>query len=181
MSAELTFAETTADIRRTMDEAASAMRRAKSRIDELELSGHRLVQLIEDTQANSEGQWPRHDPGCIDCTAGTVPDSRNSGRCAYHDALKILGLTAGMQLPRLVTANQLLECLMQASLNEERASLCHPSQHEIRTFLLTNARLLKRIAGDDSALDEREVAAPEQAQKQPRKRWQGPGPATGDA
>jgi hypothetical protein len=28
----------------------------------------------------------RIDYGCIDCTAGTVPNDKNTGRCAYHRA-----------------------------------------------------------------------------------------------
>lgn len=87
------------ELSRTLDQtievgaaASAVMQKAEVRIDELELTAHRLVMLIEDTLENSEGVWPHPNTGCIVCTLGTVPNDRNTGLCAYHDARRILGL-----------------------------------------------------------------------------------------
>lgn len=75
-----------------MAEASATMRAAKSRIDQLELLLHRFVLAHETTEADSEGHYPRPDTGCIECTLGTVPDIRNTGRCAYHETKRVLGI-----------------------------------------------------------------------------------------
>ena len=49
-----------------------------------------LIDLIDDTNCNTDGRYPLPDSGCIHCTAGTVLDKFNTGACSYHKALKIL-------------------------------------------------------------------------------------------
>lgn len=68
--------------------AKTAMQRAL----ELESALKRMVQIHENLSANTEGQYPYADIGCIECTVGTVPDRLNTGLCAYHHAKKVLGL-----------------------------------------------------------------------------------------
>lgn len=74
-----------------MRHASVLMRQATDRINELETALNRLVQAHENTSADTEGRWPSPDAGCIECTAGTVPDHLNTGPCAYHNAKKVLG------------------------------------------------------------------------------------------
>lgn len=50
----------------------------------------RMVMMADNINANSEGRYPEADAGCIECTAGTVPDRRNTGLCAYHNAKSVL-------------------------------------------------------------------------------------------
>jgi hypothetical protein len=75
-----------------MSEAAAELERRKARIDQLEFLLHRFVLAHETTEADSEGHYPRPDTGCIECTLGTVPDIRNTGRCAYHETRRVLGI-----------------------------------------------------------------------------------------
>lgn len=63
----------------------------RSRISVLETALSRMVAAHETLSANTEGQYPYADIGCIECTAGTVPDRVNTGLCAYHNAKKLLG------------------------------------------------------------------------------------------
>jgi hypothetical protein len=49
-----------------------------------------LVKMIEDAQANTEGQYPYPDGGCFSCMHGTVPNDMNTGLCAYHEAVRML-------------------------------------------------------------------------------------------
>jgi hypothetical protein len=51
----------------------------------------RMICAHENTLEASEGKFPWKDPGCIECTVGTVPDRLNTGPCAYHNARKLLG------------------------------------------------------------------------------------------
>jgi hypothetical protein len=46
----------------------------------------RLLQQIDTIRGDSEGRYPRPDPGCIVCTSGAVPDDQNRGPCAEHAA-----------------------------------------------------------------------------------------------
>lgn len=50
----------------------------------------RMVMMADNLTANTDGRYPEADPGCIECTAGTVPDRRNTGLCAYHNAKSVL-------------------------------------------------------------------------------------------
>lgn len=61
------------------------------RIHELEVALNRMICAHENTLSESDGRFPLKDSGCIDCTSGTVPDDRNTGRCAYHEAKVLLG------------------------------------------------------------------------------------------
>lgn len=70
--------------------ANELMRRATSRIQQLESALTRMVLEYENTLADSEGRWPHPDSGCIECTCGTVPDKFNTGPCAYHTSKKLL-------------------------------------------------------------------------------------------
>lgn len=79
-----TFAEAVEAISRNID-------RRDQRIDELETALNRMVLAHENTLSESDGRFPLKDSGCIDCTSGTVPDDRNTGRCAYHNAKVLLG------------------------------------------------------------------------------------------
>lgn len=72
-------------------ESSHVMRRAATRIGELETTLNRMVLAHENTLSDSEGRFPRPDMGCPDCTSGTVPDVLNTGRCAYHEAKVLLG------------------------------------------------------------------------------------------
>lgn len=74
-----------------MREANEAMRRGVERIDELETALNRMICAHENTLSESDGRFPLKDCGCIDCTSGTVPDDRNTGPCAYHNAKRLLG------------------------------------------------------------------------------------------
>lgn len=74
-----------------MTDASALMRQATTRVQELESCLNRMVHNYENTLSDSEGQYPHSDTGCIDCTAGTVPDRLNTGRCAYHHAKTLLG------------------------------------------------------------------------------------------
>lgn len=75
-----------------MSEASLELDRRKARIDQLEFLLHRFVLAHETTESDSEGHWPHPDTGCIECTLGTVPDVRNTGRCAYHETKRVLGI-----------------------------------------------------------------------------------------
>lgn len=60
-------------------------------IGELETGLNRMVQAFENTRKDSDGRYPLPDMGCPDCTENTVPDSLNTGPCAYHNATRLLG------------------------------------------------------------------------------------------
>lgn len=74
-----------------MARASGLMQQATSRIHELETALNRMVQAHENLVSDTEGKYPTPDAGCIDCTVGTVPDRYNTGPCAYHAALRVLG------------------------------------------------------------------------------------------
>lgn len=94
------------ELTRTLDQvtyvggaASEAMRKAEAaldarqaRIDQLELLAHRLVLLIDDVESDSEGRYPHPNTGCLECTLGTVPNDKNTGLCAYHEARRVLGI-----------------------------------------------------------------------------------------
>lgn len=63
----------------------------RSRISVLETALKRMVFMHERLSADTEGQYPYADIGCIECTVGTVPDRLNTGLCAYHAAKQLLG------------------------------------------------------------------------------------------
>lgn len=71
---------------------SNAVTRRDEKIKSLEDAARDLVDLITDTISNSEGRWPQPDPGCIDCTSGTVPNRLNTGPCALHAAKRLLGM-----------------------------------------------------------------------------------------
>lgn len=52
-----------------------------------------LEKCIRDFENMDENQPT--DAGCIDCTAGTVPNHLNTGRCGYHEAKVALRLARG--------------------------------------------------------------------------------------
>lgn len=79
-----TFAEAVEAISRNID-------RRDQHIHELETALNRMVLAHENTLSESDGRFPLKDSGCIDCTSGTVPDDRNTGRCAFHSAKVLLG------------------------------------------------------------------------------------------
>lgn len=79
-----TFAEAVEAISRNID-------RRDQHIHELETALNRMVLAHENTLSESDGRFPLKDAGCIDCTSGTVPDDRNTGRCAFHSAKVLLG------------------------------------------------------------------------------------------
>jgi len=83
--------DTVRAVRRTLVESGEAMRLGVQCIQELETALNRLVLTVENTLADTDGQWPHADAGCIYCTAGTVPDKLNTGPCALHNAKALLG------------------------------------------------------------------------------------------
>ena len=89
MSASLD--DTVRMVSRSLIESGEAMRLGLQRIQELETALNRMVLAHENTLSDSDGRWPQKDAGCPDCTSGTVPDNRNTGRCAYHTAKVLLG------------------------------------------------------------------------------------------
>lgn len=52
-----------------------------------------LEKCIRDFENMDENQPT--DTGCIECTAGTVPNHLNTGRCGYHEAKVALRLARG--------------------------------------------------------------------------------------
>ena len=71
-------------------EAAALCVSAHERITELETALNLMVQAHVNLESDTEGQYPSPDAGCIECTAGTVPDRLNTGLCAYHNAGRML-------------------------------------------------------------------------------------------
>lgn len=47
---------------------------------------------------------------------------------------------------KTMTAQERLECLLQAKMNEEKADLCRDDQPALKAFFMANARLLLRVA-----------------------------------
>ena len=78
-------------VARGMTDASDLMRRAATRITELETALNRMVCAHENLESDTEGRYPQPDVGCIECTAGTVPDRLNTGLCAYHESKRLLG------------------------------------------------------------------------------------------
>jgi len=74
-----------------MLESSNAMRLAITRIHELETCLNRFVLAHDNLLSETDGTYPPADSGCIDCTAGTVPDKYNTGPCPYHTAKRLLG------------------------------------------------------------------------------------------
>lgn len=64
---------------------------AAKEIEGLQSALNRMVLAHENLSSDTEGKYPTLDAGCIECTAGTVPDRYNTGRCAYHNAKRLLG------------------------------------------------------------------------------------------
>lgn len=56
----------------------------------------RLVAQIDRANDNLEGRVLSEmaSTGCIECTAGTVANNRNTGLCAYHEAKDVLAQMA---------------------------------------------------------------------------------------
>lgn len=80
------------DLANSLELSQMELRVSKKRVQELEMALARMVCAHENTQADSEGHWPRPDMGCPYCTQGTVPDALNTGPCSYHNARKLLGI-----------------------------------------------------------------------------------------
>lgn len=74
-----------------LTDANEAMRLGAQRIDQLETALNRMVLDHENLLSDTEGRYPPADSGCIECTAGCVPDKYNTGLCSYHNAKKLLG------------------------------------------------------------------------------------------
>lgn len=51
----------------------------------------RLLDLLDTIRDDSEGRYPRADSGCVECTHGATLDRLNTGRCAYHEAKRLVG------------------------------------------------------------------------------------------
>jgi hypothetical protein len=64
---------------------------ALQRVLELEDALSRMVRAHERLSADTEGQYPYADTGCVECTAGVTPDRYNTGPCAYHASKRLLG------------------------------------------------------------------------------------------
>lgn len=62
----------------------------RRRLHELETALNRMVLAHENLSADTEGQYPHADIGCIECTSGVTPDRYNTGPCAYHTAKALL-------------------------------------------------------------------------------------------
>lgn len=57
------------------------------------MSGASLVaRLVAQIEYAMEGEVLNRmaDAGCIQCTVGTVPNDRNTGLCAYHEATRLI-------------------------------------------------------------------------------------------
>lgn len=80
------------DLANSLELSRLDARLVKKRNDELETALNRMVTLVENIEADSEGEWPKPDAGCIECTCGTVPDKYNTGLCARHEAQRLLGM-----------------------------------------------------------------------------------------
>lgn len=51
----------------------------------------RLLVTIDDYEAGEPARiGAGNDPGCIECTSGTVPDALNTGLCPYHVAVALV-------------------------------------------------------------------------------------------
>jgi hypothetical protein len=46
-----------------------------------------------------------------------------------------------------LTAEERLECLLMAKMNEEKCDLCREDQPALKAFFMANARLLLKVAG----------------------------------
>ena len=75
----------------TLAGVSNVVKQATNRIQELETALNRMVCAHENLSADTEGQYPPPDTGCIECTLGTVPDRLNTGLCAYHESKRLLG------------------------------------------------------------------------------------------
>lgn len=75
----------------SIDNGVIALQKAQDRITELETALNRMVCAHENLSADTEGQYPPLDAGCVECTAGVTPDRYNTGLCAYHNAKRLLG------------------------------------------------------------------------------------------
>lgn len=68
--------------------------KAISALPELIRALKRFVDDIDNYVSNNDGHYPEDsdmpDAGCIECTLGTVPNDRNTGLCAYHQAREAL-------------------------------------------------------------------------------------------
>ncbi len=47
------------------------------------------LEAVRNWYNNQDGDVPL-DAGCIECTAGTVPNDLNTGLCAFHKVFKVL-------------------------------------------------------------------------------------------
>jgi hypothetical protein len=50
-----------------------------------------LERLLKNYDPESQCILLEADAGCIECTCGTTPNNLNTGLCAHHDALRLLG------------------------------------------------------------------------------------------
>jgi hypothetical protein len=80
------------DLQRTArPTAAWAITQLADEFERFQTALNRMVLAHENTSSDTEGKYPTLDAGCIECTAGTVPDRHNTGLCAYHTAKRLLG------------------------------------------------------------------------------------------
>lgn len=104
----------------------------------------RLVALIDQTRDDSEGHYPTPDSGCIDCTQGCVPNHRNTGPCAYHDAVRLL---AGKKDERKsIHATLRFQCLVQAQTLQGRVESFLDMPPGVKALLEQTAKLLNEVA-----------------------------------
>lgn len=73
-----------------MREAAERVASQNARIALLEAALARMITMVDDSRADSEGRYPTLDSGCVMCTEGVTPDQFNTGLCAYHSDQHIL-------------------------------------------------------------------------------------------
>lgn len=103
-----------------------------------------LIDMIDETRSDTDGRYPPPHPGCIDCTSGTTPNDRNTGRCAYHEGLRLL---AGKKDDRKsIDATLRLECLLQAQSLEGRIEALPDMPPAVRTLLARCAELFNKVA-----------------------------------
>lgn len=104
----------------------------------------RLVAMLDDVRDNSEGHYPPLDSGCIACTQGATPNRYNTGPCAYHAALRLLGGKKDTSKP--ISASLRLQCLLQAQFIEGKLKEIQSMPPGVRIVFEDSARLLNEVA-----------------------------------
>lgn len=77
--------------RAAMAEAAREVIRLRTRCDRLQTALNRMVLAHEKLSADTEGQYPPLDAGCVECTGGATPQRFDTGLCALHNSKQLLG------------------------------------------------------------------------------------------